>query len=129
MPPEHCIMPHHCECAKAASKRDLAECRWSTTEIDGYRFVCTLPSCPEQYDVWLGTELVGYVRLRFGSLTAQVQFASDDEMFHSTLGAIVYQRDMSERWLGEFENAEQRLLYLTEIRDALHAHRTSPPGD
>lgn len=129
MPPEHCIMPNNCECAESASTRDLAACRWATVEIDGYRFVCTGPSCPEQYDVWVGTELVGYVRLRFGSLSAHVQVASDDEIFHSTLGAVVYERHMSDRWIGEFESAEQRMLYLTEIRHALHAHRTNLPGD
>lgn len=35
------------------------------------KFVTTCPSTPEQYDVFSGEEKVGYVRVRFGCITAQ----------------------------------------------------------
>ena len=32
--------------------------------IEGLKFVCTCGACPEQYDVFDGEEMAGYVRLR-----------------------------------------------------------------
>lgn len=34
------------------------------------KFVQTCNACPEQYDVFIGNKLVGYVRLRWGTLRA-----------------------------------------------------------
>ena len=39
-------------------------------EIDGLRFQLTCSASPEQYDVYLEDEQVGYVRYRFGNLSA-----------------------------------------------------------
>lgn len=38
--------------------------------VGQYNFVQTCEACPEQYDVYSEGKKVGYVRLRFGCLTA-----------------------------------------------------------
>lgn len=46
--------------------------------MNSYRLVKTCSACPEQYDVFLGDRLVGYLRLRHGFFRAEA------------LGEIVY---------------------------------------
>ena len=39
--------------------------------IEGLEFKKTCLACPEQYDVFKGDKLVGYVRLRHGGLSCR----------------------------------------------------------
>jgi len=49
-----------------------------------YRCVMTCRVCPEQYDVYIGEYLVGYLRLRHGTFEAR---------FPDSLGESVYETD------------------------------------
>lgn len=82
--------------------------------IRGLDFVQTCCACPEQYDVYrLGHE-VGYVRLRFGTLTAYVP------NFNFVPEQLVYKHEFDDEWLGAFHDEEERQRYLEEIADAIH---------
>jgi hypothetical protein len=74
-------------------------------DIDGLRLVCTCSISPEQYDVFLENEQIGYLRLRHGDFTAA-----------DTGGELVYEATPA----GDccFED-EERVHFLTEAVQAL----------
>lgn len=78
--------------------------------IKGLDFLQTCFACPEQYDVEYNGEQVGYVRLRYGGLSATYPDAGGEE---------VYYADIGDGWCGEFESEEQREEHLNAIADAL----------
>lgn len=45
------------------------------------RLVQTCGACPEQYDAFIGDELVGYLRLRHGYFTVQYQSPSGELVY------------------------------------------------
>jgi hypothetical protein len=75
---------------------------------DHQKFVLiqTCSGCPEQYDVYLNKECVGYLRLRHGSFTANV-FAPKtactwEEVYSaSPAGDGIFEPDERERYLNE----------------------------
>lgn len=84
-------------------------------DLDGYRFVQTCCCSPEQYDVYQldkfdSTEPIGYVRLRFGNLSASCP---------NTTGVRVYTKKFQDEWKGKFSSLEEREFYLKSIAAAI----------
>lgn len=90
--------------------------RVSERIIEGLRFVMTSPSYPEQYDVFFGDRQVGYVRLRWGFLAADVPEAGGETIFES--------EDEDEIGYGEFATAELRAIWLTRAAQAIRGRMT-----
>lgn len=75
--------------------------------IGNYNFVCTCEGCPEQYDVFdKDGNQVGYVRLRWGGLTAQCPDVG---------GIYIYSTGIGGGWTGCFQSDDQRMTHLTKI--------------
>jgi hypothetical protein len=70
------------------------------------RFVKTCDACPEQYDVFDGDKMVGYVRLRWGHLTVACPDVGGDVVYSANIG--------DDGWDGCFENEAQRSFHLDE---------------
>ena len=85
--------------------------------IADYRLEQTCGACPEQYNVFLGNEQVGYLRLRHGYFYASVPDCSDN---------IVY--EAYTKGDGMFLN-EERLYHLTKAIEAIDNYRKSEGGD
>jgi hypothetical protein len=69
-------------------------------EIGELRLVCTCGACPEQYDVFHGDKLVGYMRLRHGVFTVEAGDACGELVFRgSPRGDGMFRDDERERWL------------------------------
>lgn len=77
-------------------------------EIQGLKFRNTCGACPEQYDVFLGEEEVGYARLRWGVLRGDCR------------GTTVYTKNMADGSDGIFNSDESRMKHLNEIATAIH---------
>lgn len=80
--------------------------------IKGLEFIKTCNACPEQYDVFdKHHNIVGYVRLRWGSLICK---------YPNVEGELIYSDSVGEDgWVGMFDSEEQRLFYLTTIADRI----------
>ena len=76
------------------------------------RFEKTCEACPEQYDVFDGDENVGYVRLRWGWVSAEVPGAYEDKLVFS-------EQIDKEGFQGEFSDENQRKYYLALIEIAI----------
>ena len=79
--------------------------------INGYRLELTCGACPEQYDVFLGEELVAYLRLRHGWFYAACPYVG---------GTVVY--EAYPKGDGMFED-DEREFYLTEAIKAICSHQ------
>lgn len=77
--------------------------------IGSYRLELTCSACPEQYNVFLGDNQVGYLRLRHGGFTAETPDCGGKLLF-----------ELSPAGDGIFE-PEERLPYLTRAIKAIHA--------
>lgn len=67
-------------------------------------------ACPEQYDVYdMSNKQVGYVRLRWGHLTAR----------YSPRGKLVYEFSFEDGLLGMFADENEREYHLGQIANAL----------
>lgn len=79
--------------------------------IKGLEFYLTCSACPEQYDVEdKDGNMVGYVRLRWGSLTCEYPDVSGEYIYHASIG---------DGWTGGFEDDEQRTFHLNAIADKI----------
>lgn len=79
--------------------------------IKGLNFKCTCSACPEQYDVLDNNgSIVGYVRLRWGSLTCE---------YPDIGGEYVYDASIGDGWTGRFNNEKQRIRHLDNIADKI----------
>lgn len=78
--------------------------------INGLGFYCTCSACPEQYDVYSGDTLVGYVRLRWGYLYCEVPDVG---------GKQVYGYEYDNDFLGCFDTEEERIFHLNEIANKI----------
>ena len=76
----------------------------------GVNFYKTCDACPEQYDVEYNSKQAGYVRLRFGNLTAE---------YPDVGGELIYEASIGDGWTGEFESEEQRKYHLNQIADKI----------
>ena len=75
--------------------------------INGYNLIETCGACPEQYDVFLNNEQVGYLRLRHGYFYASVP---------DCCGNVVYKA--YPKGDGIFD-ADERMFYLKNAIDAI----------
>lgn len=79
-------------------------------EIKGLTFVKTCNCCPEQYEVYRNGKHIGYVRLRWGTLTCE---------YPDLDGELVYCVDMDSDIQGEFNSDKERMFHLEAIADKL----------
>ena len=79
--------------------------------IEVLDFKKTCDACPEQYDVFKGDKLVGYVRLRWGVLSCRYPDYEGDE---------IYSESFDDGWQGEFEDDNERNKYLIIIAKELN---------
>lgn len=79
--------------------------------IKNLLFKETCSACPEQYDVFYNDRMVGYVRLRWGNLTAEYPACDGETIFEYT-----FEKDDLK---GCFDSNEERMLYLNMIANAL----------
>ena len=81
--------------------------------ILGCELVQTCGACPEQYDVFLHDNQIGYLRLRHGSFTADYPDAG---------GSLVY--SASPNGDGIFEDAEREFYITQAVMAILNAHKS-----
>ena len=86
-------------------------------DITDYRLEMTCGACPEQYDVFLGDEQVGYLRLRHGYFYASVPDCSDSIVFEA-----------HPKGDGVFESNERK-YYLTKAIEAIDNYRKNNEGE
>jgi hypothetical protein len=79
--------------------------------LGDYKLVRTCMACPEQYDVYLGEEKVGYLRLRHGHFTAETP---------DCMETLVYRAEPSGD--GIFED-DERVFHLQKAIYAIRAFR------
>lgn len=80
--------------------------------IQKLEFRETCSSCPEQYDVFKGGRQVGYVRLRWGTVTCD---------YPNCCGDTIYSHSFNDGWKGSFSDSTEREKYLDEIATMLNA--------
>ena len=78
--------------------------------IRGLDFQLTCWACPEQYDVFLDEQQVGYVRLRWGCLSARLGNVYGEEIYH---------HNFTDGYLGVFPNSDSREEHLSKIADCI----------
>lgn len=71
--------------------------------FEDFEFVKTCDACPEQYDIFKGHIEVGWVRLRYGTLSAYY------------MGGLIYSREFDDEYKGEFSSDEEREHFLEVI--------------
>lgn len=85
-----------------------------TMNLRGLRFRQTCPESPEQWDVYKGDDLVGYVRYRWGELTAEYPDVGGELVLEKTMERETGQLTAKERgrWLpiiaGRLKRARRR---------------------
>lgn len=79
--------------------------------IGEYRLHLTCGACPEQYDVFRGSEQVGYLRLRHGGFRAEYPDCGGDTVYSSE----AMDGD------GQFTDSERK-KFLTEAVSAIDRH-------
>lgn len=90
--------------------------------IAGRKFVFlqTSCACPEQYDIKLDDLVVGYFRLRWGSLCVEYPYVNGEDVYWCKIG--------DGTWAGEFNDENERRLHLTAAATALYVKITSKTG-
>jgi hypothetical protein len=78
-----------------------------------FELVLTCSACPEQYDVFLAGEQVGYLRLRHGFFTVE---------YPDCGGEIIYEAQPNGDGLFD---SDERAFYLDEAMTALKTHINS----
>ena len=78
--------------------------------IKGLNFVCTCSICPEQYEVFDCSGMVGYVRLRWGELTCDYPDIDGETVYHANIG---------NEWTGYFLTDDERMEHLQNIADKI----------
>ena len=72
----------------------------------------TCMACPEQYDVFIGEDQVGYVRLRGGALRAA---------YPNVYGKYEYNHHFQgDGWKGEFDDEDERKFHLDLVAKHLY---------
>jgi hypothetical protein len=80
----------------------------------GYDLVQACFACPEQYEVYLGDERAGYLRLRHGCFRADYPICGGETVYYSE----------GMKGDGQFDD-DEREFFLTEAVKAIHAHRST----
>ena len=76
-------------------------------ELEGLIFEQTCSACPEQYDVFDGENQIGYVRLRWGHLSASYPDVGGSYVYSAMIG--------DGGWTGMFTSVSERKEHLTKI--------------
>ena len=93
---------------------------WDTEQeskiiIDEVVLELTCYACPEQYDIFVQGDQVGYARLRGGFCSVAVPDVG---------GVVVYTHDFGDDgWKGCFANQEERMLHLTAACNEIRKRR------
>ncbi len=58
-----------------------------------YKLICTSEECPEQYDVYKGSDIVAYFRIRWGHFTAQCPYVMGELVFSEDTDGLGYFSD------------------------------------
>lgn len=74
--------------------------------IGEYKLVCTSVDCPEQYDVYKGSDIVAYFRIRWGHFTARCPYF---------MGELVFSEDIE--GFGEFTESERVPMLKEAIKN------------
>lgn len=82
-------------------------------EIEGARLVLTCSSFPEQYDVFVEGEFIGYLHIRWGEFTANIIEGDESHVVYSSSEPMGF---------GDFEDRE-RVSFLTHGVRALLRYR------
>ena len=85
----------------------------SPFEIDGVTLIMTCAACPEQYDVFIGPEQIGYLRLRWGRFYAA---------YPNHGGEIVYDIDLGNDLDGCFSPEERKKHLPLAVKALLERH-------
>lgn len=90
-------------------------------EIQGLDFKLTCLACPEQYDVFLDDEEVGYIRLRHGVLS--VDFTPTEERLGEWDADVIYPQELKIlTGDGNFSNEEERNYFLNRCAEEILKH-------
>lgn len=87
--------------------------------IDGVELRLTCPGCPEQYDAYIGEELVGYLRMRHGCFYVECPHVG---------GECVYETEPDGDGLFEDHEREKYLTFAVQaikewkVRNAAAIH-------
>jgi hypothetical protein len=80
-----------------------------------FKWICTCPACPEQYDVFVGDKQVAYVRLRYGELSVN-PYTDDKDIDWNT---ELYRHQFEDGWKGDFDDEGERGKYQKEIEEVI----------
>ena len=81
--------------------------------VKGLEFKETCYASPEQYDVFRDNEeQVGYVRLRWGSLSCEYPDVGGELIYHADIDGC--------GWTGRFPSDEERMFHLNAIADKIN---------
>jgi len=81
-----------------------------------FEFIGTCVACPEQYDVYLEGRQVGYVRLRWASLSCVYPDVGGENIYNFSW----YGDSSNDGYKGEFANDDERKYHLELIAKALY---------
>lgn len=81
-------------------------------------FQKTCHSCPEQYWVYLDGHCIGYIHLRFGTLSCSHTKNLLPNLEDST---CVFRHDFNDGWKGEFDDDHERGIWLAQCQNYLVA--------
>lgn len=79
-----------------------------------FKWVCTCPACPEQYDVCVEDQPVAYVRLRWGKLTVNPYVDGDIDW-----NTELYRHQFENGLKGCFDDEEETGKYQKEIEEVI----------
>jgi hypothetical protein len=83
----------------------------------GLEYILTCIACPEQWDVRHNDETVGYIRLRWATLTAD--YIPEGKTLKDSIEIYREITNPDDSFDGSFESDEQRQEHLTNIGDEL----------
>jgi len=79
-----------------------------------FKWICTCPACPEQYDVYVGGKPAAYVRLRYGELSVNPYVDGDIDW-----NTELYSHQFEDGWKGCFDDEEETSKYQKEIEEVI----------
>lgn len=90
---------------------------------DELRTVMTCGAFPEQYDVYDGDKMVGYLRLRSGYFTGEA--VQGDALRWTTKPILVYRHEWPDEYMGAFDSDTERDEHVAAALAAIRSHYES----
>ncbi len=87
-------------------------------KIEDLELVETCSACPEQYDVYCGGKIVGYIRLRHGVFRVDCPDCGGETVLRETVESD-----------GIFGSEEERELELTKAKEAIVNYHNNLKGE